>query len=138
MNKFKGENKMKLTLKEIVEQGRIDELVAKAESGDANAQVMVGDLYFFPFRGIENMDCDIARQWYQKATDQNYPRGIERLAFVYELGYGKDGKIIFHSDKEKARELYEKAAAIGSVSAKERLEKIMAREAQSNIDEKGE
>lgn len=41
---------MKLTLKEIVGQGRIDELLTKAESGDANAQVMVGDLYFFPFR----------------------------------------------------------------------------------------
>ena len=129
---------MKLTLREIVDQGRIDELVAKAESGDANAQVMVGDLYFYPIRGIENTDCDIARQWYQKAANQNHPRGIEQLAFVYQLGYSKDGKIILHSDKEKARELYEKAAALGSVSAKERLENLMARETQSNSDEKGE
>ena len=44
------------------------------------------------------MDCDIARQWYQKEANQNYPRGIEQLAFVYQLGYSKDGKIILDTE----------------------------------------
>lgn len=112
---------MKIIRKE--EQAKLDVLKAKAEAGDAEAQAKVGDMYLFSV-GVDAADCEIAHKWYKKSAEQNCAEGIAKLAYLYELGYGKDGEIILRSDKAKARELYEKAAAMGNEFAINHLAKM--------------
>lgn len=53
-------------------------LLKLAEQGDANAQFKVGQMYE---KGIGvTKDISEAQQWYQKASEQNYPKA--RLAYL--------------------------------------------------------
>lgn len=115
---------MYTTSKKVIEQDKIEKLIEKAKQGDVEAQVLVGNYYFYPFNGAEAIDCKAAFDMYEKAAAQDYPEGIARLGYMYYLGYGENGKIILRSDKKKARELYEKAASMGNEFAKEHLEKM--------------
>lgn len=64
-------------------------LVAKAEGGDAVAQVMLGDLYMFGFKGVKP-DDEKAVAWYQMAMDQDSPYGYFSMAYCFYFGYWAD------------------------------------------------
>lgn len=58
----------------------------QAESGDAEAQTYVGEIYE---RGLGRpADYAEAARWYQKAAQQGYARAQINLAYLYEQGLG--------------------------------------------------
>ncbi|MFZ1085370.1 MAG: tetratricopeptide repeat protein [Terracidiphilus sp.] len=85
-------------------------LLAKANGGDAAAQVLVGESYAAG-KGVER-DLKLAGEWYGKAAAQGDLAGELHLAVLYRDG-GKD----FPRDMGVAAEWYRKAAEQGDVSA---------------------
>ena len=92
-------------------------LVAKANAGDAAAQVALGEQY--AQAGTQEHDKDLAadeykqaESWYRKAAGQNYIPGELHLAALYRDG----GKGIDRSP-EQAAVWYRKAAEQGDVFA---------------------
>jgi len=85
-------------------------LLAKAKSGDAVAQVAVGESYAAG-TGV-TQDCRLAAEWYQKAADKGDVAGQLHLAALY-----RDGGSGFERDMAQAAEWYRKAADQGDVSA---------------------
>lgn len=76
----------------------------QAESGDAQAQVYVGEIFE---KGLGRpADFTQAARWYEKAAAQNFARGQMNLAYLYEQGLGV-GK-----DPLKALNLYRQASGI--------------------------
>ncbi len=60
----------------------------QAQSGDALAQVYVGEIYE---KGLgRDPDYQEAAKWYQKAAEQGFARGQLNLAYLYEQGLGVD------------------------------------------------
>src|SRR5665213_1534735 len=84
-------------------------LLAKANAGDAAAQVRVGEQYAAG-TGV-TQDYAQAAEWYRKAADQNYVAGEIHLADLYRDGDGVT------RDKAQAAEWYRKAADQGDPSA---------------------
>lgn len=86
-------------------------LLAKANAGDAAAQVQVGECYE---RG-QNVERDgkQAAEWYRKAADQKSASGELHLAELYRDGDGKS----FPHDMEQAAAWYRKAADQGDAGA---------------------
>jgi hypothetical protein len=85
-------------------------LLAKANSGDAAAQVAVGENYAAG-TGVAR-DYKAAAQWYQKAADKGDVAGQLHLAVLY-----RDGGEGFERDMAQAAEWYRKAGDHGDVGA---------------------
>jgi hypothetical protein len=85
-------------------------LLAKANSGDAAAQVAVGECYA-DGKGVPH-DYVRAAEWYRKAADKGDISGELHLAGLY-----RDGNKNFPRDMVQAAEWYSKAADQGDVSA---------------------
>jgi TPR repeat protein len=95
-------------------------LLARANGGDAAAQVLVGDGYAAG-SGAERTDkqsaedCRQAAAWYRKAAEQNDVAGQMRLAALY-----RDGKGVAR-DMSEAAAWYRKAAEQNDVTAQATL-----------------
>ncbi|MBV8682429.1 MAG: sel1 repeat family protein [Caulobacteraceae bacterium] len=76
-----------------------------ANAGDVEAQLVVGDAYFYG-RGVRE-DHGEAREWYAMAADQNSPQALRRLGEMYAAGDG--GK----KDTKKAVALWQAAEKAG-------------------------
>lgn len=100
----------------------LKELKKLATGGDAQAQAVLAHCYEFGFKGAK-YDSVKAFEWFQKSSQQNHPDGLCGLAYEYYLGVGRDGEIVIKRDIEKARELWMKAASLGSVGAMDKLRK---------------
>jgi len=85
-------------------------LLAKANGGDAAAQVAVGESYAAG-TGVAR-DYRAAAEWYQKAADKGNLAGQLHLAALY-----RDGAEGFERDMAQAAEWYRKAADQGDVGA---------------------
>ena len=78
--------------------------LASAESGSAEAQNNVGEIYE---RGVGGQpDYASAAAWYQKAVAQGYTRAMVNLGSLYEQGLGVD------KDPLKALNLYRQASGL--------------------------
>jgi TPR repeat protein len=87
----------------------LSELRAKAEKGDASAQLALGVAYESG-NGVPRND-DYAVKWYRKAAEQGDGDAENRLGTMYRLGQGVD------RDKEEAVRWYHKAAKVGNAPA---------------------
>lgn len=87
----------------------IGELKAKAEAGDAAAQVKLGEA-LYSGRGIVR-DPAVAAEWFRKAADQGASQGLAALGMLTLTGSG------VVADSVKAAELMRQAADKGSVPA---------------------
>jgi TPR repeat protein len=80
-----------------------------AKEGNVIGQNNLGHMYEKGL-GVEK-DYKRAREWYQKAADQGYPRAQCNLGRMYDGGLGVE------KDYKRAREWYQKAAAQGQREA---------------------
>ncbi len=87
----------------------IEELRAKAESGDAIAQYNLGWM-FANGRGIAQDDAE-AVKWFRKAAEQGYASAQSNLGVMYEQGRGVE------QDYAEAVKWYRKAAEQGDAIA---------------------
>ena len=92
-------------------------LLAKANAGDAAAQVEVGEQYAHAgatehYRTVAAQDYQQAAAWYLKAANQKFVDGELHLAALY-----RDGGNGFPRDMEQAAAWYLKAANQGDVFA---------------------
>jgi TPR repeat protein len=85
-------------------------LLARANGGDASAQVQVGESYAAG-KGVAQ-DLQLAANWYHKAAGQGSAAGEMRLAELY-----RDGGTSFPRDIVQAAAWYGKAAEQGNVDA---------------------
>jgi TPR repeat protein len=85
-------------------------LLAKANAGDAAAQVAVGESY--AAGTVVARDYKLAAEWYQKAADKGDIAGQLHLAALY-----RDGGNGFSRDMARAAAWYRKAADQGDVGA---------------------
>jgi len=85
-------------------------LLAKAKSGDAASQVLVGESYASG-SGVER-DLNLAAEWYRRAADKGNVGGEMHLAALY-----RDGGKGFARDMSLAAAWYRKAADQGDASA---------------------
>jgi TPR repeat protein len=97
------------------------DLLAKANAGDAAAQVQVGERYAANAAALHNVASagetyKTAAEWYRKAADQGFIPGQLHLAALY-----RDGGKGFPRDMEQAATWYRKAAEQGDVSAQASL-----------------
>lgn len=90
-----------------LEQGKItiEEIIAAAEKGDAEAQCALGYCYIFGKSVAQ--DDKKAFEWYEKAAKQGYARAQVNLGINYHHGVG------VAQDAKQAFEWYEKAAKQG-------------------------
>jgi TPR repeat protein len=89
-------------------------LLAKANAGDAAAQVLVGESYAAG-KGVEQ-DLKQAAEWYRKAAEKGDVAGERHLAVLY-----RDGGKNFPRDMAQAAEWFRKAAEQGDVNAQATL-----------------
>jgi TPR repeat protein len=87
----------------------VSELRARAENGDAAAQLTLGKAYE-EGNGVTRND-QFAVNWYRKAADQGHAAAQHRLGVMYRLGQG------VNRDKEEAVRWYHKAARKGNPEA---------------------
>lgn len=89
-----------------------DENLAKAESGDAQAQADLARFFMTYANMLEESGVEEffgeAFKWAKKSAEQNNPDGLYSLALAYEHGRGVD------EDVEEARKYYETAALMGN------------------------
>lgn len=104
-----------------------------AQSGDAEAQTYIGDIYE---RGLGVApDHATAAQWYQKAADQGLSRALFNLGTLYEQGLGVP------QDSLKALNLYRQAWGLAEdniifTSAAQREQDALRAELEAAIAEK--
>jgi TPR repeat protein len=96
-------------------------LLAKANAGDASAQVQVGERFAANAAALHNViqagqAYKTAAEWYRKAAEQGSIPGEMHLAALY-----RDGGKGFPRDMSQAAEWYRKAAAQGDVTAQASL-----------------
>lgn len=82
--------------------GAADLLIARAQSGDADAETDLAKLYLQPNSTPEQVTCGV--QWLQKAANSGYPRAQYELGLLFETGHGVT------VNEEKAVDWYKKAA----------------------------
>jgi len=97
------------------------DLLAKANAGDAAAQVAVGEHYAADAAAMHNVTqageaYKTAAEWYRKAADRGSVAGQMHLAVLY-----RDGGKGFPRDMAQAAEWYRKAAEQGDVTAQASL-----------------
>lgn len=66
----------------------LQELLAEAESGNAEAQLELGEMYFSG-KGIDR-DFQKAAEWYEKAAWQGMAHAAYRLGLIYSNGLGTE------------------------------------------------
>lgn len=91
----------------------VNDLPAKAESGDPQAQTGMGMISLFGFGGKQ--DFATAKKWFQKAVDQGYPEAMVQLGNIYENGLGGE------SDPVRAMNLYRQASELNYPQGRFRL-----------------
>jgi TPR repeat protein len=94
---------------------------AKANAGEAAAQVQVGEQYAADAAALRNITqageaCKSAAEWYRKAAEQGFIPGELHLAALY-----RDGGKGFPRNMEQAAVWYRKAAEQGDVTAQASL-----------------
>ncbi|SRR5579875_287010 len=91
----------------------VDDVKAHAQSGDPDAQFVLGTLYF---KGL-GVKRDFAQSfnWFEKSSAQGNSDATNDLGFMYQHGAH------VKQDYAKAAELYQKAAAAGSTAAQNNL-----------------
>jgi hypothetical protein len=89
-------------------------LLAKANSGDTAAQVLLGDCYASG-KGVTR-DLNLAAEWYRKAAEKGDIGAELHLAALY-----RDGGKNFPRDMAQAADWYRKAAELGDVTAQATL-----------------
>ncbi|KAG9062202.1 hypothetical protein KI688_006534 [Linnemannia hyalina] len=82
----------------------------KANSGDVQAQVALGDRYNDGREVYQN--CDAALDWYLKAAEQHHPRALFNIGLLYDQGHNG-----VPQDNAKAFEWFLKAALQGYADA---------------------
>lgn len=70
----------------------MQELIAKAGAGEADAQYRLGVL-FHHGQGVLPYDIKQAWRWYKKAAAQNHPQATYAIARLYEMGHGTNASI---------------------------------------------
>ena len=85
----------------------IVDLQEKADSGDLNSMVLLGEYY----RDSTRPDFEKALLWFRKAADQGSSIAMERLGGMYRDGYGVDKNYAIAVD------WYKKAADAGDLTA---------------------
>ncbi len=93
--------------------GPFDDLANTAEQGQVEAQLKLGDAYYFG-KGTEK-NLQQALFWYEKAAQQGNPKAQRALGAMYELGRGTA------KQPEKAAYWYQKAAEQGLARAQTNL-----------------
>lgn len=91
----------------------LEDLTARAQSGDAKAQFSLGQAYL-QGEGVPK-DINLALEWYRKAADQNYADAENDLAALYAKGVGVT------KDFAQALHWYRRAADHGSKTAQSAL-----------------
>lgn len=91
----------------------VSELRAKAESGNVEAQVTLGQLYA-KGEGVTNSYTEAA-QWYQRAAEKGNAEAQAALGELYEAGQGVP------KDIKMALDYYQRAATNGSATAQYNL-----------------
>ncbi len=94
--------------------GPPEDLLRRAEAGDAKAQYRLGGMYEYGRAGAPK-DYRQAFFWYKKAAEQGYAPGQRGLGKCYELGLG------VKADPSKAAYWYKKAADQGLARAQVNL-----------------
>ncbi len=107
--------------------------MASAETGDAEAQTNVGEIYERGLGGEPNYEAAVI--WYQKAADQGYSRAQFNLGTLYEQGLG------VAKDRLHALNLYRQAWGVGEdnllyESAARREQDALRQELDRAISEK--
>jgi TPR repeat protein len=89
------------------------DLTAKAEAGDAKAELVLGQLYQFGFMGTDaaKPDYAAAAYWYQEAANRGSAQAAYQLAVIYRDGRG------VAANAPLALEFFLKAANAGYVPA---------------------
>lgn len=104
-----------------------------AQSGDAEAQTYVGDIYE---RGLGVApDYAMAAQWYQRAADQGFSRALFNLGTLYEQGLGVP------QDPLQALNLYREAWGLAEdniifTSAAQREQEALRLELETEVAQK--
>ena len=104
---------MKPSATDLIDPQKFGEYKAKAETGDAEAQVTLGDCYC-DGTGVAK-DVVAAVRWYRKAADQRNAKGQRRLGFSYAKGLG------VKQDDAAAAKWWRKAADQGDATAQANL-----------------
>ena len=81
-----------------------------ANLGSANAQCELGDRYFY-----HSDRKDLAREWYEKAADQQHPRAEYMTGYIWENGLG------VLNDYDEAEFRYKSAAKHGYADAQYKM-----------------
>jgi len=91
----------------------VNNLPAKAASGDPQAQTGMGMISLYAFGGKQ--DFATAKNWFQKAADQGYPEAMVQLGNLYENGLGVE------NDPARAMDLYRRASELNYPPGRFRL-----------------
>lgn len=94
---------------ELTQMG-ISALTALAESGNSEAQLVLGDRYYYGKGGV-NRDRYQAFKWYALAAEQDCTASQFNLAHMYRNGAGTT------QNMQKALEWFEKAAYLGDAES---------------------
>src|SRR5579864_4839753 len=98
-----------LALMRLGTAGSADDLVKKADAGDAEAQFELGQAYEDGTGMLQ--DDGLAAKWYRKSAGQGNAKAENSLGVLYRLGRGVP------QDKEEAFRWYQKAAQQGQPDA---------------------
>lgn len=99
----------KTTGRQLSVDEKMNSIRKVAESGDADAQVTLGDLYQAGAGGTKNYEESV--KWYRMAADQRNVRALCRLAACYTSGKGVEKDLV------KAVSLFKDASKLGSNDA---------------------
>ena len=98
-----------------VASSTIEEIKAKAEKGDAQAQFQLGICYFFGKGVATNYTESI--EWIRKSADQ----GFAQAEYILGVGYTKGDLGLLPKDEAEAVKWYQKAAEQGFAEAQDNL-----------------
>lgn len=98
----------------------MEDLIFKAEQGDADAQFALGERYFYGNRDV-SQDDEQAVYWYRKAAEQGDAYAQCDLGLCYADGVG------VLQDKQEAVYWYRRAAEQEDTDAQEALERLQGK-----------
>lgn len=98
-------------------QGKVSELIQKAEQGDAQAQLEYGRLLKTTGNGVEQ-DWSLAVTMLQRSAEQGNPETQYKICNCYQTGQGTE------QDLTKARQWYQLSADQGYPDAIEALRSL--------------
>jgi TPR repeat protein len=127
IHESKAEFKDKIFKNQPLTPAEDSQLIAKAEQGDADAQVKLG-LKYQNGDGVEKND-KVAVEWYRKAADQGNSDAQANLGVMYQNGTG------IEKSNEQAIFWYRKSAEQGNASGENLLGVIFFIEADPKIKE---